>query len=76
VSCIISSTMTLNRSTNYQFQAMIVKNGNFKTFIDEFTQSTYIMVILTDKEIEEQSLQLNIEASRHHFEDMISKSLH
>ena len=36
----------------YQFQSMVVKNEKFTAFIDEFTASTYIMVIVSDPNIE------------------------
>lgn len=34
--------------TNYQFVSMVVKNEKFTAIIDEFTSSTYIMVINSD----------------------------
>ena len=39
--------------TNYQFVSMVVKNEKFTAMIDEFTSSTYIMVITgSDHQIE------------------------
>ena len=38
--------------TNYQFQSMVVRNSKFTSFIDEFTSSTYIMVIVSGADIE------------------------
>jgi len=38
--------------TNYSFVSMVVKNENFTAIIDEFTSSTYIMVICQDHNIE------------------------
>lgn len=38
--------------TNFQFQSMVVRNQKFTAFIDEFTTSTYIMVIVSDPDIE------------------------
>jgi len=34
--------------TNYQFVSMVVKNEKFTAIIDEFSSSTYIMVICAD----------------------------
>ena len=38
--------------TNYQFQSMVVKNEKFTSFLDEFTSSTYIMVICSSPDTE------------------------
>lgn len=38
--------------TNYTFLSMVVKNEKFTALIDEFTSSTYIMVILSDPNVE------------------------
>lgn len=61
--------------TNYQFQSMIVKNQKFTAFIDEFTSSTYIMVIVSDPDIEQEAIALNIKATKDYFESIVYKSL-
>jgi len=60
--------------TNYQFQSMVVKNERFMSFIDEFTSSTYIMVIVSDSDIEQEAIAMNIKASKAYFESIIQSS--
>ena len=57
--------------TNYQFQSMIVRNEKFISFIDEFTSSTYIMVICSNPNIEQEAIALNIKASKDYFESLM-----
>ena len=57
--------------TNYQFQSLVVKNEKFTAFIDEFTSSTYIMVICSDADIEQEAISMNIKASRDYFESLM-----
>lgn len=60
--------------TNYQFQSMVVRNEKFTAFIDEFTSSTYIMVIVSDPDIEQEVIALNIKASKDYFESIVQSS--
>jgi len=60
--------------TNYQFQSMVVKNQKFTAFINEFTTSTYIMVIVSDPDIEQEAIALNIKATKEYFESIVYKS--
>lgn len=57
--------------TNYQFQSMIVRNERFTAYIDEFTSSTYIMVIVSDHSVEEKLISTNIKAAKDYFELII-----
>ena len=57
--------------TNFQFQSMVVRNQKFTAFIDEFTSSTYIMVIVSDPDIEQEAIALNIKATRGYFESIV-----
>lgn len=50
---------------------MVVKNEKFTSFIDEFTSSTYIMVIVSDPDIEQEMISMNIKASRSYFESIV-----
>lgn len=61
--------------TNFQFQSMVVRNQKFTAFIDEFTTSTYIMVIVSDPDIEQEAIALNIKATREHFESIVMSSV-
>jgi len=55
-----------------QFQSMEVKNSSFSAFIDVFTTNTYIMVIMSDPEIQSAATQLNIGLARGYFEKLSS----
>ena len=57
--------------TAYQFQSMVVRNEKFTSFIDEFTASTYIMVICSNPDIEQEAIALNIKASKDYFESLM-----
>ena len=63
------------RKTNFQFQSMLVKNSVFTAFVEEFTKSTYIMVIVSDKDIENEAIALNIKSTKEYFETIVHKSL-
>lgn len=56
------------------FASMEVGNSDFTAFIDEFTTDTYIMVIMSDKNIEPAATALNIQVARQHF-DHLSNTL-
>jgi Ras-related GTP-binding protein A/B len=53
---------------------MVVKNEKFTALIDEFTSSTYIMVIVTDPNIELEAVSMNIKASRDYFESIVQSN--
>jgi Ras-related GTP-binding protein A/B len=57
--------------TSFQFQSMVVRNQKFTAFIDEFTSSTYIMVIVSDPDIEQEAIALNIKATKDYFETIV-----
>jgi Ras-related GTP-binding protein A/B len=60
--------------TNYQFQSMVVRNSKFTSFIDEFTSSTYIMVIASGADIEQEAIAMNIRASKDYFESIVQST--
>jgi hypothetical protein len=51
---------------------MLIKTKNFSTYLEEFTRSTYIMIIINDKSVNNELLRLNIDLSRSTFEDIIN----
>lgn len=55
-----------------QLQSMIIKTKNFTTYLEEFTKTTYIMIILNDKSVNQQLLKLNIELTKNTFEQIIN----
>lgn len=56
------------------FKSMVVMNSNFTAFIDEFTSSTYIMLITSDQQILPALTQTNIELAKRHFEAVVRSS--
>jgi len=38
--------------TNYKFESMVVKNQKFSAYVEGFTSSTYIMIVVSDPNIE------------------------
>lgn len=51
---------------------MVIKAKNFVTYLEEFTRSTYIMIIINDKSVNNELLKLNIDLSRSNFEEIIN----
>jgi len=50
---------------------MIIKTKNFITYLEVFTKSTYIMIIINDKSVNLELLSLNIDISRKTFEGIL-----
>ena len=61
--------------TWYEFQSMTFTDQNFTAFVEEFTSSTYIMVIVSEKEVESEAINLNIKASKDFFDKIVQSSL-
>jgi len=58
--------------TSAQFKSMQVRNSNFKSYIDEFTNNTYIMVVTYDTSIYSAATLINIGLARKQFESLVS----
>jgi len=52
------------------FQSIEVRNKNFACFIEQFTSSTYVMVVQKRTSIESELTLMNIRAARRHFETL------
>ena len=50
---------------------MVVRNQKFTAFIELFTNSTYIMVIVSDPDIEQEAIAFNIKATKDYFESLV-----
>jgi len=46
--------------TNYKFESMVVKNQKFSAYVEGFTTSTYIMIIVSDPNVEQEAISMNI----------------
>jgi len=64
LSCIKSGT---------SLRSIRVHNEKFDAFLDEFTNNTYIMVIISDPEVCPAATLLNIQNARSHFEKLLSR---
>jgi len=62
-------------STNYQFSEMTVKNSRFRMYLIDFTRSTYLMVVLSNNDVEEEALKLNISIVKPYYDKMIAASI-
>lgn len=60
-------------SSNSSFQSMVIQTKNFTTYLDDFTSSTYIMVILSNKNVNLELLKLNTALCRQSFEEKLSQ---
>ena len=60
------------RKVQAQFATMQVRNATYSAFIEGFTSTTYVMVIVSDPTIEPATTLINIDASRSHFESLIN----
>ncbi len=52
---------------------MRVHNSKFDAFLDEFTNNTYIMVIISDPQVCPAATLLNIQNAKPHFEKLLSR---
>ena len=76
LSCMKSSAKfsSLEVSTNrFVYHACVdqlwqVRNSQFTAFIESFTSNTYVMVVMSDPDIEASATRININAGRSHFE--------
>lgn len=60
--------------TAAQFRSMTVSNSRFTAFIDEFTSSTYLMLVSSSQSIQPALTQMNIELARRRFEPIVKSS--
>ena len=58
-----------------QFMSMEVQNKQFTAFIDQFTTNTYIMIIISNPNIQSAATNLNIQVARPHFEKFVQQNV-
>ncbi|SOV08591.1 related to GTR1 - GTP-binding protein [Ustilago sp. UG-2017a] len=56
------------KTSQCQFQAMELKAPNLSAYIDSLTSNTYIMILVTDPQVQLASVKLNVQLARDHFE--------
>ena len=62
-------------ATNYQFQEMMVKNAKFRAYLMDFTKSTYLMVVISNHDVEEMALKMNIQALMPYYDKIVAASM-
>ena len=53
---------------------MVVNNQKFSAYVEGFTSSTYIMVIVSDPKIEQEAILMNIRSTQDYFEKIVRSS--
>lgn len=59
-----------------QLSSMEVKNRNFTALIDQFTTNTYIMIIISNPNIQSAATNMNIQVARPHFEKFVQQNMY
>jgi Ras-related GTP-binding protein A/B len=72
VSNIIKQFKLSCSKTQAHFSTMQVRNAHYSAFIEGFTSTTYVMVIVSNRTMYAATTLINIEASRSHFESLIN----
>jgi len=54
------------------FHSMEIRNTTFTAFIDVFTSTTYVMLVVSDRDIQSAATNINIQNARSHFERIIN----
>ncbi len=60
-------------SSNSSFKSMVIETKNYSALMDEFTNATYILVILSNKKVSLELLKLNVALCRQSFEDKLNE---
>ncbi len=58
-------------TANVKFKSMVIQTKNFTAYLDEFTEATYIMIIINEKKVNSELLRLNVALAREQFEKMM-----
>mmetsp|Transcript_1636 Transcript_1636/g.2896 ORF Transcript_1636/g.2896 Transcript_1636/m.2896 type:complete len:182 (+) Transcript_1636:463-1008(+) len=60
--------------THYKFESLEVENEKFKAYVEGFTNSTYIMIVTSDKDVTYEAISMNIKATRGCFNELLKGS--
>jgi len=60
--------------TRSRFQSMTVANSGFTAYLGGFTQSTNILVVLSDKRLTAEAVKINIARSKEYFENLLDQA--
>ena len=59
-------------SSNSSFKSMVIEVKDYSAYMDEFTEATYILVILTDRKTSIELIKLNVALCRQQFENKLN----
>ena len=59
-------------SSNSSFKSMIIEVKDYSAYMDEFTEATYILVILADKKTSIELIKLNVALCKEEFENKLN----
>lgn len=61
--------------TTYTFESMSVKNSRFRAYLVNFTKASYMLVVVSNPDVEEVVVRMNIDSLRPHYDDVITAAL-
>ena len=59
-------------SSNSSFKSMVIEVKDYSAYMDEFTDATYILVILTDRKTSIELIKLNAALCKQQFENKLN----
>ena len=59
-------------SSNSSFKSMVIEVKDYSAYMDEFTEATYILVILADKKTSIELIKLNVALCKQEFENKLN----
>ena len=59
-------------SSNSSFKSMVIEVKDYSAYMDEFTEATFILVILTDRKTSIELIKLNVALCRQQFENKLN----
>lgn len=59
-------------SSNSSFKSMVIEVKDYSAYMDEFTEATYILVILTDRKTSIELIKLNAALCKQQFENKLN----
>ena len=60
-------------SSNSSFKSMVIETQDYSAYMDEFTNSTYILVISSGNKVSTELIKLNVALCKQQFENKIDE---
>lgn len=61
--------------TNREFESLTVKNSKFRSYLINFTKASYLLVVVSNSDVEEVILKMNIDSLKPCYDDMVVASI-